>query len=108
MENKEELPVCDYLKEMGLDGNDAHELYKYTRKIDSVYALKFAVMQKQIDNLAKALRDIEQHIKDKVRKSFEVDLGISDKLSDRLMTETVVELQIIEQMINDALEKKGE
>lgn len=54
------------------------------------------------------LKTIKQHIKDKVRKSFEVDWGISDKRSDRLMTETVVELQIIEQMIDEILEGKVE
>ena len=74
----------------------------------AVYALQFAVMRKQIDMLSKAMLDIGQHIKDKVRKSLEVDWGISNKLSDRLFTETIVELQIIEQMINDALDRKGE
>ena len=70
--------------------------------------LQIEVMRKNIDIMVKALNDIGQHIKDKVRKSFEVDWGISDKLSDRLFTETIVELQIIEQMINDALDRKGE
>ena len=50
------------------------------------------------------LEKIKQHIENKIRKSFEVDWGISDKRSDRLFTETIVELQIIEQMIDEILE----
>lgn len=55
--------------------------------------------------MREGLEKIKDYIDDKIRKSFEVDWGISDKRSDRLFTETVVELQLIEQMIDDILEK---
>ena len=83
------------------------ELVIHIGKIRRFYE-DFKKMESNLNELTKALADIEQHIKDKVRKSFEVDWGISDKRSDRLMTETVVELQIIEEMARNALEKKGE
>lgn len=51
-----------------------------------------------------ALEKIKQHIKDKVRKSFEYDWGISSCMSDRLFSETIVELQLIESMIDNILE----
>ena len=60
-------------------------------------------MQKNREELEKSLREIKQHIKDKVRKSLEYDWGISGRSSDRLFTETVIELQIIESMIDKAL-----
>lgn len=56
--------------------------------------------------MKEGLERIKQYIKDKVRKSFEVDWGISDKRSDRLFSETIVELQLIESMIDDILEKE--
>lgn len=58
------------------------------------------------DHKKQQLERIKQHIKDKVRKSFEVDWGISDKRSDRLFGETIVELQLIESMIDDILDKE--
>lgn len=56
--------------------------------------------------MREGLEKIKAYIDWKIKKSFEVDMGISDKLSDRLFTETVVELQLIEQMIDDILEKE--
>lgn len=56
--------------------------------------------------LRDGLKNIKQYIKTKIGNSALCDWGISDKLSDRLFTETVVELQIIEQMIDEILEGK--
>ena len=89
----EETPIGLEAKEMGVV--DASKAYKVLKKL----------LEENV-GYEDGLKTIKQHIKDKVRKSFEVDWGISDKLSDRLMTETVVELQIIEQMIDDILEGK--
>lgn len=60
-------------------------------------------MQKNREELEKSLREIKQHIKDKVRKSLEYEWGITCNRSDRLFTETVIELQLIESMIDKAL-----
>lgn len=59
------------------------------------------------EKYTKTLCDIKQHIKDKVRKSLEYDWGISSNRSDRLFTETVVELQLIEHMIDECLDTYG-
>ena len=64
-------------------------------------------LDKQYEELESVLNEVRKYIKDKIKKSFEVDCGISNIRSDRLMTETVVELQLIEEMVNKALEKKG-
>lgn len=64
-------------------------------------------MDKQYEELESVLNEVRKYVKDKIKNSFEVDCGISNIRSDRLMTETVVELQLIEEMLNKALEKKG-
>ena len=64
-------------------------------------------MDKQYEELESVLNEVRKYVKDKIKNSFEVDCGISNFRSDRLMTETVVELQLIEEMVNKALEKKG-
>ena len=45
---------------------------------------------------------ILDYIKDKIMKSFKADYGLEGgKSSDRLFTETVIELQLIEKMLKD-------
>lgn len=56
--------------------------------------------------MKEGLEKIKDYIDWKIKKSFEVDWGISDKRSDRLFSETIAELQIIESMIDDILEKE--
>ena len=70
--------------------------------------MRFYGMVNEISRLEDGLKNIKQHIKTKIGNSALCDWGISDKLSDRLFTETVVELQLIEQMIDDILEGKDE
>ena len=70
--------------------------------------MRFYEIANEISRLEDGLKTIKQHIKDKIRKSFEVDWGISDKRSDRLFTETVIELDLIEHMIDEILEGKVE
>lgn len=52
-----------------------------------------------------ALEKVRRHIKNKTLKSFKYDIGISDDCEGRLMTETVIELQVIEDMINRMVDK---
>lgn len=40
-----------------------------------------------------------KYIDDKIEKSFKADWGLSENRADRLMTETVIELQIIQSML---------
>lgn len=49
------------------------------------------------------LKRIKKYIENKTLKSFEVDFGLSENRSDRLMTETVTELQIIASMIDEVM-----
>lgn len=57
-------------------------------------------MDKQYEELESVLNEVRKYVKNKIKKSFEVDCGISDKRSDRLFTETIVELQLIENILN--------
>ena len=50
------------------------------------------------------LEKVRRHIKCKVLKSFKYDMGISEDREARLMTETIIELQIIEDMIDKAVD----
>lgn len=53
------------------------------------------------------LKSIKQYIKDRLRKSFEYEWGISDNRSDRLFTETIIELQLIDHMIDECFDTYG-
>ena len=49
------------------------------------------------------LKRIKKHIEKKTLSSWQADMGMSSDRSDRLMTETVVELQVIESMIDEVM-----
>lgn len=49
------------------------------------------------------LKRIKNYISNKLLKSWEVDMGLNSSRSDRLMTETVTELQKIESMIDEVM-----
>lgn len=49
------------------------------------------------------LKRIKNYISNKLLKSWEVEMGLNSSRSDRLMTETVTELQIIESMIDEVM-----
>ena len=53
------------------------------------------------------LENIKQHISEKIDKNFKYEMGMSDTVSDRLFTETVVELQVILDKIDKLLDKNG-
>ena len=102
--------LIKWLKEQKEDrwfANDVGRHTAYDAVLMKIHELAGSTYESKEDLYRKKLEDIEQHIKDKVRKSFEVDWGISDNRSDRLFTETIVELQIIERMIDDVLEEKN-
>ena len=50
--------------------------------------------------LEENVKRVQEYIKEKIRKSFNYDYGISGKASDRLFTETVIEMQIISAMLD--------
>lgn len=55
---------------------------------------------KLLNQRERAIQQVIKHIRNKIRKSFEFDSGISPKnYKDRLFTETIVELQCIEEML---------
>ena len=47
------------------------------------------------------------YINDKITRSFKADYGLSDVRSDRLFTETVIELQIIADMLGGNENEQG-
>lgn len=56
------------------------------------------------DNIYKEqLKRIKKHIEKKLLHNWEIDMGMSSDRSDRLMTETVIELQIIESLIDEVM-----
>ena len=57
-----------------------------------VLSLQTAEKLQRIDKVIK-------YIEDRIEKSFKADFGISNCLADRLLTDTVIELQIIESML---------
>lgn len=54
------------------------------------------------------INDLRDYIDTKIQKSMEYDWGLSDKRGDRLMTETVIELQLIIEKLDEILKSKGE
>jgi hypothetical protein len=107
MEIKDKLMLGNYEVVYSKDGRMGFIPRENTEEV-KVRKMYSTELLEEYYRLEDGLKTIKQHIKDKVRKSFEVDWGISDKLSDKLFTETVVELQIIEQMIDQCLEGKDE
>lgn len=49
------------------------------------------------------LKRIKRYIEKKLLRNWEVDMGMSSDRSDRLFTETVIELQKIESMIDEVM-----
>lgn len=69
---------------------------------------KYSELAQLLDTNVKLIKSLRQYIDTKIQKSFDVDFGRSDKLSDRLMTETVIELQLIIEKIDNILESTGD
>lgn len=53
------------------------------------------------------IKDVLDYINDKIARSFKADYGLSDVRSDRLFTETVIELQIIADMLGGNENEQG-
>lgn len=53
------------------------------------------------------IKDVLDYINDKITRSFKADYGLSDIRSDRLFTETVIELQIIADMLGGNENEQG-
>lgn len=53
------------------------------------------------------IKDVLDYINDKITRSFKADYGLSDVQSDRLFTETVIELQIIADMLGGNENEQG-
>lgn len=53
------------------------------------------------------IKDVLDYINDKITRSFKADYGLSDVRSDRLFTETVIELQIIADMLGGNENEQG-
>ena len=49
------------------------------------------------------IKDLRNYIDTKIQKSFDVDFGRSDTRADRLMTETIIELQLVIEKLDNIL-----
>jgi bacillopeptidase F (M6 metalloprotease family) len=65
-------------------------------------------LTKERNAYLKCLKDIKQYIRVKIRKSFDYDFGKGGTDADGLYVETITELDLIEHMIDEVLEKEGE
>ena len=54
------------------------------------------------------VKEVRDYIDDKIQKSMEYDWGRSGNRSDQMFTETVIELQLVIQKLDEILEGKGE
>ena len=59
-------------------------------------------LEKENRELKSKLKKVSEYTKDKIVKSWKYDYGISNNSEDRLFTETVIELQIINDMVRGA------
>lgn len=62
-------------------------------------------LEKENKELKSKLKKVSEYTKDKIVKSWKYDYGISNNSKDRLFTETVIELQIINDMVRGADKK---
>jgi len=61
-----------------------------------------------VERIITKVKDVRDYIDKKIEKSFDVDFGRSDCLADRLFTETIIELQLVIQKLDEIIESKGE
>ena len=69
---------------------------------------EYTQLKEKNKKLEDSLKEIKQHIRNKIKKSFDYDYGIGGSSSDRLFTETIIELDLIENMIDEALGVKND
>lgn len=68
---------------------------------------KEAEVKQALETNIVLIKSLRQYIDTKIQKSFIYDWGMGGNYKDRLMTETVVELQLILEKIDDILESIG-
>ena len=65
--------------------------------------MSFPVRDNTEESTVDRINDLRDYIDTKIQKSRDVDWGLSDNRSDRLMTETVIELQLILEKVDSIL-----
>lgn len=54
------------------------------------------------------VKEVRDYIDNKIQKSMKYDWGISGNRSDRMFTETVIELQLVIEKLDEIIESKGD
>ena len=83
------------------------DLEKFRKQVGDTL-IEIESIQNNIELWGTQLTEVKNYIHNKIQKSMEYDMGINDNRSDRLFTETVIELQIIESMIDKILGEEEE
>lgn len=83
------------------------DLEKFRKQLGDTL-IEIESIQKDFEVFGAQLQEIKNYIHNKIQKSMEYDMGINDNRSDHLFTETVIELQIIESMIDKILGEEEE
>lgn len=79
--------------------NEQLDTFNYYK--DRYISYEFQILK--LNQRERDLLKLREYIDAKIQKSFDYDFGRSDKRSDRLMTETVIELQLILEKIDSIL-----
>lgn len=89
--------------------------WKFVRRSNgslSAYPINHSLTEGKAITPFNVMKDKVQSLRDyidrKIEKSFDVDFGRSDNRADRLLTETVIELQLIIEKLDEIIESKGE
>ena len=83
------------------------DLEKFRKQLGDTL-IEIESIQNNIELWGTQLTEVKNYIHNKIQKSMEYDMGINDNRSDHLFTETVIELQIIESMIDKILGEEEE
>lgn len=84
----------DKIKEIKINVPDEQFFLKYNRCV-------YDILDKS-ERYKEVIDKVRDHIKSKITKSFEYDYGIDmSNSSDRLFTETVIELELIDEILKE-------
>ena len=79
--------------------------YQLHRNTYEAQQLLYDLVLGENHEVIESIEELKCYINDKIKRSFDVDFGKSNALSDRLFTETIVELQLILEKLDEILEK---
>lgn len=93
---------CDYVTKCSRKCEYGSTLCIINRSFPKVVDKTYETILQENQQLKSIIEKTIEHIKDKINKSFNYDYGFDTRNpSDRLFAETIIELELIQEMLED-------